>query len=105
MKSTIDCDYTTNKDTTPNLPTNIVDFGRFDSSTILIYRGGILMSIGDFPEVLTRAMLVGTMLVGRLGIQRYLQESLQNIAESHFDLEVRKQRACEIMRIVSSTLK
>ena len=33
-------------DTTPNPPTNIVDFGGFDSSIILNLRGGILMSIG-----------------------------------------------------------
>ena len=26
------------------------------------------MSIGDFPESLTQAILVGTMLVGRLGV-------------------------------------
>ena len=26
------------------------------------------MSTGDFPESLSRAMLVGTMLVGRLGV-------------------------------------
>ena len=26
------------------------------------------MSIGDFPESLSRAMLVGTMLLGRLGV-------------------------------------
>ena len=38
---------------TPNLPTNIVDFGGFDSCTMLCLRGGILMSIGDFPESLS----------------------------------------------------
>ena len=53
---------------TPNLPTNIVEFGGFDSSTILILRGGMLMSTGDFPEGLSRAMLVGVMLIGRLGV-------------------------------------
>ena len=53
---------------TPNLPTNIVDFRGFDSSTILIYWGEILRPIGDFPESLSQAMLVGTMLVGRLGV-------------------------------------
>ena len=53
---------------TPNLPTNIVDFGGSDSSVILIQRGGILMSKRDFPESLSQAMLVGTMLVGRLGV-------------------------------------
>ena len=43
----------------PNLPTNIVDFRGFDSGIILILRGGILMAIGDFPESLSQAMLVG----------------------------------------------
>ena len=54
--------------TTPNLPTNIVDFRGFDSSIIFILRGGTLMSIGNFPESLSRAMLVGTMLIGRLAV-------------------------------------
>ena len=45
-----------------------MDFGGFDSSTMLISRGGILISIGHFPESLSQAMLVGTMLVGRLGV-------------------------------------
>ena len=31
---------------TPNLPTNIVDFRGFDSSTIFILRGGIPQPIG-----------------------------------------------------------
>ena len=52
---------------TPNLPTKIVDFRGLDSSTILTLRGGILRPIGDFPEVLTRAMLAGAMLVGGFG--------------------------------------
>ena len=55
---------------TPDLPTNIVDFRGFDSSTILNSRGGIPRFIGDFPESLSQAMLVGTMLVGRLGVFR-----------------------------------
>ena len=53
---------------TPSPPTNIVDFGGFDSSTILIWRGGIPRHVGDSPEMLTQAILVGTMLVGRLGV-------------------------------------
>ena len=52
---------------TPNLPTNIVDFKGFDSSIILIWRGGIPRPIGNSPESLSQAMLVGIMLVGRLG--------------------------------------
>ena len=52
---------------TPKLPTNIVDFRGFDSSTIS-QRGGIPRFMEDFPESLSQAMLVGTMLVGRLGL-------------------------------------
>ena len=54
---------------TANLPTNILDFIGFDSSIILIIRGGIPKPIGDFPNSLSQAMLVGIMLVGRLGVQ------------------------------------
>ena len=54
--------------TTANLPTNIMDFGGFDSSIILMLRGGLLMSIGNFLESLSQAILVGIMLVGRLGV-------------------------------------
>ena len=54
---------------TANLPTNIVDFRGLDPSRILNLRGGILMSVGDFLESLSQAMLVGIMLVGRLGAQ------------------------------------
>ena len=57
---------------TPNLPTNIVDFRGFDSSQISSLRGGILMSIGNSPESLSPAMLVGVMLVGGLGVARAL---------------------------------
>ena len=51
-----------------NIPTSLVDFRGFDSSIILNFRGGIIMSIGNFPESLNQAMLVGIMLVGRLGV-------------------------------------
>ena len=34
-------------------------FRRFDSSIILIVRGGILMSVGDFPECLRQQILAG----------------------------------------------
>ena len=52
-----------------NFPTNIVDFRGFDSSIILIQRGGIIMSIGNFPKSLSQAMLAGVMVVGRLGVR------------------------------------
>ena len=35
---------------------------------MLISRGGIPRSKGDFPECLTQAMLVGVMSVARLGV-------------------------------------
>ena len=35
---------------TANLRTHIMDFTGLNSSKVLIIRGGILMSIGDFPE-------------------------------------------------------
>ena len=59
-----------NSHTTANLPTNIVNFRRFDSSTILCVRGEMFMSIGDFPECLSQAMLVGIMSLGRLCVAR-----------------------------------
>ena len=62
---------------TANLRTSIMDFRGFHSSIILITRGGIIMSIGDFPESLSQAILVGIMLVGRLGIPQ--KEMLQNM--------------------------
>ena len=49
--------------------TNIMDFRGFDSSIILILRGGILMSTGSFSESLSQAILVGIMLVGKSGVQ------------------------------------
>ena len=54
----------------PNFPTNIVDFRGFDSSLILIVRGGIPRPKGSFLESLSQAMLAGVMLVGRLGVAR-----------------------------------
>ena len=53
---------------TANLRTKILDFRGFDSSRILIVRGGILMCVGNCPEVLSQRILVGIILVGRLGV-------------------------------------
>ena len=61
---------------TANLPTNVVDFRGFDSSTTLILRGEILMSIGSFPESSSQAMIVGVMLVGRLGVCLFITTGL-----------------------------
>ena len=53
---------------TGNLRTKILDFRGLDSSIILNLKGGILRSTGDFPEILSQAILVGIILVGRLGV-------------------------------------
>ena len=47
------------------LRTKILDFRGFDSSRIFRLRGGILMSIEDLPESLSRAILAGIILVYR----------------------------------------
>ena len=46
----------------------ILDFRGFDSSIILVLRGGIIMSLGNFPASLSQAFLAGRFLVGRLGV-------------------------------------
>ena len=53
-----------------------MDVRGLDSSIILILRGGILMSIGDFPESLSQSILVGIMLVGRLGVPVSVKEHI-----------------------------
>ena len=55
---------------TANLRTKTLDFREFDSSGILILRGGIPRPMGSFPESLSQAILVlvGMILVGRLGV-------------------------------------
>ena len=64
-----------------NLRTYLMDFRGFDSIIILILRGGILMSIGNFPESSSQAILVGIMLVGRLGV--VVHGSCAPFASSH----------------------
>ena len=44
-----------------------MDFRGFDSSRVLILRVGIPRSVGNFPESLSQAILVGIILVGRFG--------------------------------------
>ena len=60
--------YIATRQRTADFRTKILDFRGFDSSTFLSLRGGILMSMGDFGEMLSQAMLVGRILVGRLGV-------------------------------------
>ena len=50
---------------TANLRSKILDFGGLDSSRILIIRGGIFVSIGKFPDILSHRILVGIILAGK----------------------------------------
>ena len=53
-----------------------MDFGGFDSSIVLILRGGIPRPVGNFLESLSQAILGGIMLVGKLGVRPfYVQRS------------------------------
>ena len=54
---------------TANLRAKILDFRGFASSRILSSRGGILLSIGKFPESLSQRLriLAARILAGRLG--------------------------------------
>ena len=53
---------------TASLRTKILDLRGFDSRGIFILRGGIPRPTGDLPESLGQRILVGTILVERLGI-------------------------------------
>ena len=79
---------------TPDHPTNITDFREFDSSIILILRGGIPRPTGDFPESLSQAISVGIMLVGGVGVRSVLTISIRG-----FQFEGLKSdfRICRIM--------
>ena len=52
----------------------------FDFSIILILRGGILISIGISPDILSQAILVGIILVGRLGVVGPKRMAQQGVA-------------------------
>ena len=52
---------------TANLGTKILDFRGFDSRGVLILMGGIILSIGNLPETMSRRILAGIILVGRSG--------------------------------------
>ena len=50
---------------TPSPPTKSLDFRGFDSSKLLILRGGN----SHAPESLTQGLLVGKLLIGGLGVR------------------------------------
>ena len=50
----------------------LMDFRGFGSNIIFILRDEIPRAIWGFPERLSQAILAGTILLGRLGVQRYV---------------------------------
>ena len=78
--------------TTPNPPTYFGDFRGLDSSIILNLRGGIPRPIEDFPEGLSQAMLVGIMLVGRLGVSSVA--GVREVCNGQFPLPDCRATAC-----------
>ena len=68
LESNPDLSHFQRREIGANLRTKILDVRGFDPGRILSLRGGILMSIGIFPESLSQAILAGRFLVGRLGV-------------------------------------
>ena len=58
---------------TANLRTKMLDFRGFDSSIIFMLRVGFLMPAGHFPKLLSQQILLGIILVGRLGVHMLQQ--------------------------------
>ena len=69
-----------------NLGTKILDVRGFDSSGLLIWRGGMFMSIENPPESLSRAILVGRFLVWRLGVAGTKRASEKTCAKGKVQL-------------------
>ena len=80
---------------TPSPPTKSLGFEGFDSSRILILRGEILMSIENSPESLSQAILVGIILVGRLGVVLVIRAGLPR--EPHRTNLILRHTTCDIL--------
>ena len=78
-----------------NLRTKILDFRGFDPSRISILRSGFLMSIGNSPAILNRRILVGIILVGRLGVGQPGICGCPDPCERLPDRRNRNSKACE----------
>ena len=81
----------------PSPPIKSLHFRGFDSSRLLILRGGILMSVESYrglPESLTQGLLIGKLLVGGLGVprgwrqRRNIIESAKAVRDSLFDIVI-----------------
>ena len=65
-----------------------MDFRGFDSSTVLIYRGGILRPIGDFPESLSQAIVSRDNVSREIGRTVHYEygKTLRNSSERALDI-------------------
>ena len=66
----------------------IWSFRGFDSSRILILRGGILMSIGNLPEISSQQILAGITLGGRCGVVCGLTASAINYSSINMSIDI-----------------
>ena len=80
---------------THNPPTNIVGFRGLDSSIILIYRGGILMSMGNSQpapglplELWTYTLLYSTLLYSTLLYSTLLYSTPGNVSRDYVSREI-----------------
>ena len=80
-----------------NLPSKLLDFRGFDSSRIVISRGGIPRSIGNLPESSSQRILVGIILVGRSIVRR------QSESRRAF-VPTRETRRCDHLTILYYTI-
>ena len=88
---------------TANLRTNVMDFRGFESSIILILRGDIPRPIGNFPQSLSQAMLVGIMLVGRSGVHA-LQSAGHVEVHARLRTEVDHHLTCNSLHVLLLTV-
>ena len=85
----------------PNLPTKILDFRGFDSSIILDLRGGILMSIGEFPGNLESMNLSRDNLSREIG--RTLSPSGRSVHEGIARFRIRAGEYWIVFRSISNS--
>ena len=78
-----------------SLCTKITDFGGFDSSIILMLRRWNSQTprpLGEFPEILSQRILVGVILVGRLGVCLSVWTSADDLDGQDLDVDQRPAR-------------
>ena len=76
---------------TASLRNKILDVRGLDSSIILMLRVGILMSIGNFMEILSQRILAGIILVGRLGAAHLVRRAQAIQSAGQWAAELRGQ--------------